>query len=467
MPAAFKEDGPWTPADAGRPAAPRRVVGPTATRCSTICEARSQTANPTLAAAVARYDQARALAGRPTPACPADARRRRPRSPATASPNNRPLRGANQPDIYPATPSALSVGLRARPLGPGAQPGRRRPRRGPGQRRPTWRSVRLSLQAELADDYVRLRGLDAQAALLRRRGRRPTTARYDLTHDRFTGGARLRPRRRPRRDPAAATRAQVADVAAQRALIEHAIASLVGEPASQLLDPRGHRRRSPCRMRRRACPRPCCSAGPTSPRPSGAPPRPTPGSASRARPSSRASLWRPTAAGRTPAAPTCSAPGNTLLDAGPEAALDPVRRRPAQGARRGRPTPSSTRPAPTIAPWCCAPSRTSRTTWRCSTTWPRRPTTRPRRSRPPPHRGPGPDPLSAGRGQLPRRGHRPGRRPCRPSGVGLRSGPPPAGQRQPDPRARRRLDGRRSAHIADRRLGQPVRIEAAIAPWRA
>jgi len=92
-------------------------------------------------------------------------------------------------------------------------------------------SVRLSLQAELAQQYIALRGLDQQIALLRdtvvayRKTLELTTARYD-------GGIA------PRLDVARArtqyetAQSQVEQALAQRALTEHAIAALLGESAS-------------------------------------------------------------------------------------------------------------------------------------------------------------------------------------------------------------------------------------------
>jgi NodT family efflux transporter outer membrane factor (OMF) lipoprotein len=92
-------------------------------------------------------------------------------------------------------------------------------------------SVRLSLQAELAQQYIALRGFDQQIALLRdtvvayRKTLELTTARYD-------GGIA------PRLDVARArtqyetAQSQVQQTLAQRALTEHAIAALLGDSAS-------------------------------------------------------------------------------------------------------------------------------------------------------------------------------------------------------------------------------------------
>ncbi len=99
-------------------------------------------------------------------------------------------------------------------------------------------TARLSLQAELALDYFELRAADAQKQLLDETVK-AFEAALQLTKNRFEGGAA------PRSDVAQAqtqldtTRAQATDVTVQRAQLEHAIATLIGQPpAAFSLPPR-------------------------------------------------------------------------------------------------------------------------------------------------------------------------------------------------------------------------------------
>jgi NodT family efflux transporter outer membrane factor (OMF) lipoprotein len=90
--------------------------------------------------------------------------------------------------------------------------------------------LRLSLQAELADDYLLLRGLDSEENLLQQTVRAYQQA-YDVARNRFTG--KISPAMDVTRADAQleSARAQLEDVRARRALAEHAIASLVSVPA--------------------------------------------------------------------------------------------------------------------------------------------------------------------------------------------------------------------------------------------
>jgi NodT family efflux transporter outer membrane factor (OMF) lipoprotein len=92
-------------------------------------------------------------------------------------------------------------------------------------------AARLSIHAELAVDYFALRGLDAQKQLLD-----STVAAYqqalDLTTHRYEGGLAAKVEVAQAETQLEATEAQAVDVEEPRAQFEHAIALLVGQPAS-------------------------------------------------------------------------------------------------------------------------------------------------------------------------------------------------------------------------------------------
>ncbi|HZU64945.1 MAG TPA: efflux transporter outer membrane subunit [Novosphingobium sp.] len=92
-------------------------------------------------------------------------------------------------------------------------------------------AARLSLQAAVADAYVRLRGLDAQASLLRRNDEAYSRA-YQLTATRHQGGIASIIDVNRASMVLANARAQLAAVEDQRAATEHEIAALVGAVAS-------------------------------------------------------------------------------------------------------------------------------------------------------------------------------------------------------------------------------------------
>src|ERR1700691_4904463 len=93
-------------------------------------------------------------------------------------------------------------------------------------------NVSLSLHAELAGDYFQLRGLDAQKQLLDSNVEAFEKA-LDLTESRFHGGLASAVDVAQAKTILDTTRAETTDLGVQRAAFEHAIAVLIGKPASQ------------------------------------------------------------------------------------------------------------------------------------------------------------------------------------------------------------------------------------------
>lgn len=96
--------------------------------------------------------------------------------------------------------------------------------------------ARLSVQAELAQDYFQLEALDAERALLD-----ATVAAYErsleLTKNRYASGVAARADVLQAETQLKTTQAQAIDLGVQRAQLEHAIALLLGQPASDFALP--------------------------------------------------------------------------------------------------------------------------------------------------------------------------------------------------------------------------------------
>lgn len=229
VPTHYKEQGPWAPAaPADRLSRGNWWDGAHDAELSSL-EQQVDKANPDLAAAVARDDEANAFLAQtrshlyPTVGIGATVSNNR-------QSDNRPLRGSGQPDEYGADTIGMELDYdfdlwgkirnevnASRDLAQATTD--------------DMESVRLSLHAKLADAYFSLRGDDSQLRLLR-----DSEAAYQhaltIATNRYKGGIA------PAEDMTRAStslytvRAQISDVEGQRALNEHAIASLVGVPAS-------------------------------------------------------------------------------------------------------------------------------------------------------------------------------------------------------------------------------------------
>ena len=98
-------------------------------------------------------------------------------------------------------------------------------------------AARLSVRATLAQTYFQLRGLDAQQVLLE-----DTIAAYakslNLVQNQYTAGVVAKADVVQAQTQLKSAQAQAIDIGAQRAPLEHAIASLVGKPPTELSIPR-------------------------------------------------------------------------------------------------------------------------------------------------------------------------------------------------------------------------------------
>jgi NodT family efflux transporter outer membrane factor (OMF) lipoprotein len=228
--AVYKETAPWTPA---QPAdgLPRgdwwKLYGDADLNA---LQTRLIEHSPDLAAALARYSQAKAFSDQqrsglfPSLVLGANAQR-------DGLSNMRPQRPASSSNGYNAYTAGVQADyeldlwgrIRNEVAAAGAQA---------QAYEADLESARLSLQAQLTDDYIVLRGLDRQIALLNE-----TVSAYEkalaLTQARHDGGIAAGLDVARAQTQLESSRSLAEQTLAQRAMTEHAIAALIGESASQ------------------------------------------------------------------------------------------------------------------------------------------------------------------------------------------------------------------------------------------
>jgi multidrug efflux system outer membrane protein len=228
MPETYKEIGPWTPAAPADQAARGEWWTAFGDPLLDDLQGRLLKANPSLAAALARYDQARALF--------AQARADQYPQVGLQGGLSRSRESANRPggeglavtgnDILAGGTISYELDLWGRVRNEVAA-GKAEAQASAAD----LASARLSLQAQLADAYLSLRSLDAQAKVLDEAVTSYTRA-LALTKARHDGGVVSGIDVGQAQTQLQTALAAQSEVLGQRALYEHAIASLVGEPAS-------------------------------------------------------------------------------------------------------------------------------------------------------------------------------------------------------------------------------------------
>src|SRR5579871_682451 len=226
---AYKEAGPWTqalpadrlPRDSWWMLYGNAELGD--------LESRLLAGNPTLAAALANYTQARALADQARaglyPTLGINASVERDRESVHA-----PLRSSLTPTYYDANTLGGAVSYELDLWGQI----RNEVKAGEATAAATaadLENARLSLSAQLTEDYIQLRSLDQDSAILHETVEAYTRA-LKLTKQRHDAGIAPGLDVSQAETQLDAARSQAAQTLAQRALLEHAIAALLGVSAS-------------------------------------------------------------------------------------------------------------------------------------------------------------------------------------------------------------------------------------------
>lgn len=222
LPLTFKEAGPWTPTQPASPLPPSNWWTVMQDNELNRLEARIETNSPQLSAALARYDQSRAMVHRARaeffPQINATASAQREQTLFLQNGSYFDYRDyaaggtvSWEPDLWGRIRNLVSAA-----------------RSGAQASADDLAALRLSLQAELGEDYFQLRGLDTHIAILRQ-----TISAYqaalDLTRKRFSGGASSELDVKRASTQLTSTQSRLDQETADRALVEHAIAVLIGE----------------------------------------------------------------------------------------------------------------------------------------------------------------------------------------------------------------------------------------------
>ena len=227
--AAYKEESPWTPAQPADGLSRGDWWTMYGDEELNALQTRLIGHSPDLAAALARYKQAKAYSDQlrsglfPSVVLGADAQR-------DGLSNMRPQRAAGAANGY----NSFTVGVQADyeldlwgRIGNEVTAGRAQAQAYAAD----LESARLSLQTQLADNYIVLRGMDQQIALLNE-----TVTAYEkalaLTQARHDGGVAAGLDVARAQTQLGTSRSLVAQTLALRAVSEHAIAALIGESAS-------------------------------------------------------------------------------------------------------------------------------------------------------------------------------------------------------------------------------------------
>jgi NodT family efflux transporter outer membrane factor (OMF) lipoprotein len=222
-PAAFKEAGDWKPAQPGDNVPAGRWWEIYNDPQLSALMAQVEVSNQNVAQAEAQYRQALALlqsaraAYFPTLAAGVSASRGAvggPPTPITKT-DRVALNASWEPDLWGAIRRSAESGTAAAEAS-----------------RADLAAATLSAQATLAQSYMQLRLVDAQRRLLNE-----TTVAYqrslDITRNRYTAGVAAKIDVVQAEAQLKSTQAQAIDLGVQRALLEHAIAILVGKPPAQ------------------------------------------------------------------------------------------------------------------------------------------------------------------------------------------------------------------------------------------